>query len=169
MSPAFMGRSVGSWIMIAVCAASSDCRAPAGKTCQDVPICRSPLSPAFSWRIWRPLSERAPAAVLPRKTGLEEETSILLGISSLRPIREGSDFASACLRNSRRLRDAGVLPVPTTSQPRTDQAEKMPGGVKRPSARQLGVFTNSRAEPIFQQSVHQCESNLPLGSLASLR
>ncbi len=29
-----MGRSGGSWIMIAVCAASSDCRAPAGKTCR---------------------------------------------------------------------------------------------------------------------------------------
>ena len=33
-SPAFMGLSGGSWIMIAVCAASSDCRAPAGKTCR---------------------------------------------------------------------------------------------------------------------------------------
>lgn len=30
--------------------------------------------------------------------------------------------------NSRRLRDAGILPVPPTSQPRRDQAEKMPGG-----------------------------------------
>ena len=81
--------------MIAVCATSSDWRAPAGKTCQGVPVCRSPLSPAFSWRIWRPLSERAPAVVLPRKTGLQEEMSILLGISILRPIREGSGFASA--------------------------------------------------------------------------
>ena len=137
--------------------------------------CRSPLSPAFSWRIWRPLSERAPAAVLPRKTGLEEETSIFLGISSLRPIREGSYFASACLRNSRRLRDAGVLPVPTTSQPRTDQAEKMPGGVKRPSARQLAVFTNSRAEPQMQaarsgvgDAPRRCHANsMVTGSISS--
>jgi hypothetical protein len=90
-----MGRSVGLWTMIAVCATSSRCQAPAGKTCQDTPICRSPLSPASSWRIWHPLSERAPAAVLPRKTGLEEETSIILRISILRPIREGSGFASA--------------------------------------------------------------------------
>ena len=117
---------------------------------EDVPMRRSPLRPAVSWRVWCHLSERAPAAVLPRKTGYEEKTPIFLGISILRPIREGFGFTSAYLRNCRRLRDAGVLPIPTTGQPRRDQAEEMPGGVKRPSARQLGVFTNSRSEPIFQ-------------------
>src|ERR1035437_2136641 len=50
---------------------------------------------------------------------------ILLGISILRLIREGSGCASACLRNSRRLRDAGVLPGPTAGQQRRNQAEKM--------------------------------------------
>jgi hypothetical protein len=114
---------------------------------EDVPMRRSSLRPAFSWRVWCPLSERAPAAVLLRKTGYEEKTPIFLGISILRPIREGFGFASAYLRNCRRLRDAGVLPIPATGQPRRDQAEEMPGGVKRPSARQLGVSTNSRSEP----------------------
>ena len=32
LSPAFMGGSRGSWIMVAVCATSSGCRAPAGKS-----------------------------------------------------------------------------------------------------------------------------------------
>jgi hypothetical protein len=147
LSPAFMGRSVGSWIMIAVYAASSDCRVPAGKTCRSADIhCAQPFrgeSGALSANERRPQSS-------PRKTGQEEKTPILHGISVLRLIREGSGFASACLRNSRRLRDAGVLPVPTTGQPRRDQAEKMSGGVKRPSARQLGVSTNSRSDPFLE-------------------
>src|SRR5450759_468503 len=53
---------------------------------------------------------------------------ILLGISILRLIREGSGCASVGLRNSRRLRDAGVRPGPTAGQPRRNQAEKMPVG-----------------------------------------
>src|ERR1019366_10263371 len=60
---------------------------------------------------------------------------------------EGLGFASTCLRNSRRLRDAEVLPVPTTSQPPREKVEKRPDEVKRPSARQLGISTDSRSEP----------------------
>ena len=82
-----------------------------------------------------------------KKTGSEEKTPTFFGISVLRAIREGSGSASACLRKSRRLGDAGVLPVPTASQPRSDQVEETPDGVKHPSARQLGISTNSRSEP----------------------
>ena len=89
-------------------------------------ICRSPSSPAFSWRVWRPLSERGPAPVFPSQTGQEGTTHILFGISMLRLIKEGSGCASARLRNCRRLCDAGVLPVPTTGQPQRDQDEKLP-------------------------------------------
>jgi hypothetical protein len=43
LSPAFMGRSVGIWTMIAVCAASSGCRAPAGRSAA-LPISIAPGS-----------------------------------------------------------------------------------------------------------------------------
>ncbi len=38
-------------------------------------------------------------------------------------------------------------PVPTTSRRRRDHVEKMPAPVKRPSTRQVGISTNSRAKP----------------------
>jgi hypothetical protein len=66
---------------------------------------RPPYFAAFSvFRCsWAPSSrmprrvgrQRAPAAVLLRKTGYEEKTPIFLGIRILRPIREGFGFASA--------------------------------------------------------------------------
>ena len=58
-----------SWAVrwdLAVCAASCDGRAPAGKTCR---FARSPVRPVFSWRVRRVLIERASAEVLPRKAG----------------------------------------------------------------------------------------------------
>ena len=112
--------------------------------CTDLPIS---IAPAFSVASRDPLYRTSAGRSPFPKSWLRGKDPILLGISNLRPRREGLGFASTCLRNSRRLRDAEVLPVPTTSQPPREKVEKRPDEVKRPSARQLGISTDSRSEP----------------------
>ena len=64
LSPAFMGLSVGSLIVIAACAASSGCRVPAGKMCRSVDLHRALLPSGESGAAF---SERVPTGVFPRR------------------------------------------------------------------------------------------------------
>jgi hypothetical protein len=113
---------------------------------EDVPICRSPPCSAFPWRVWAPsANERRPESL--QENWLRRKDVNPFWNQYLTCNQRRLRFRLWCLRNSRRLRDAGDLPVPTTSQPRRDQVEKMPDGVKRPSARQLSISTNSCSEP----------------------
>lgn len=100
---------------------------------------------------------------LAKQNWLGRKMTALLGISILCLIRERSVFASAYPRNSRRLRDAGVLPVPTARQPLRDQSKKMPGGVKCPSACQLGISTI-----LAQHRWHRRHAAASEGSCSSL-
>ena len=129
--------------MIAVCAASFACRAPAGNTCRSADLrCARP----FSWRVWRPLSERALAAVLLErlagKKGPHPSWNQYF-TSHQRTLGLGLCMLSQLPATPRCWSPARPDHPPTAK----DQAEKMPGGVKRRSARQLGVSTNSRSEP----------------------
>ena len=138
-----MGRLMASWVMIAVCAASFACRAPAGNTCRSADLrCARP----FSWRVWRPLSERALAAVLLErlagKKGPHPSWNQYF-TSHQRTLGLGLCMLSQLPATPRCWSPARPDHPPTAK----DQAEKMPGGVKRRSARQLGVSTNSRSEP----------------------
>ena len=95
------------------------------RRCANVPIFPAPGFPVASMAPL-PANKRQPESF--QENCLRKKTSSLLRISILRPIREGSDFASACRRNSRRPHDAGVLPVPTASQPRRIRLRRCPMG-----------------------------------------
>jgi len=118
------GLSVESWIMNAACAAPFGYRAPAGKTCRSADLHRARLSRGESGA---PSANEHPPESF-QENWLRRKDVNLLGINTLRPIREGSGFTSASLRNSLRLRDAGVLPVPTTSQPQRIRLRRCPMG-----------------------------------------
>jgi hypothetical protein len=77
------------------------------------------------------------------------KTLILLESGFLRPITEGWTSPPHGFATPGDSAMPEFLPVPTTNQPRRDQVEKMPVGVKRLGARQLGVSTNSRSDPMI--------------------
>ena len=146
LSPAFMGRSVGLWTRLQYVQPCPTVECPQARRA-GLQIAIGPG--IFHGRVRRPISEaeRRPGPTKENRPG--RKTLILIRIRLLRPITEGSTSPPHGFATPGDSAMLEFLPVPTTNQPRRDQVEKMPDGVKRPSARQLGVSTNSRSDPII--------------------
>jgi hypothetical protein len=137
LSPAFIGLSVGYWIMIVACAASSGCRAPGGKMGRCAGLHRARLSP---WRVWCPFSERTSAGVLRRELAnkkrrrfcLESELYVQSEKAPVSPLR--------------------AFATPGDSEMLESCPFRLPANREGTRLRRRGISTNSCSEPFFSSA-----------------
>ena len=90
---------------------------------EDVPVCRTPSRRAFPLRAWCPFRQRAGRRPS-EKNGSERRDINPFWNQYLTSNQKGLSFTSACLPNTRRVSDIGILPGSTTCEPRRVQVDQ---------------------------------------------